>query len=127
MLRIVDTLEDSHVLNLSQRITSEHQLRDLGSRALGVRQHIIGTALFNDRTCIQDAAYNVLSTWLKGQPSRQEAFMSMQTGLKRARMNQLAADLRMWVQGIEDASRITDERRLLKLLFPTEHSRSCLE
>ena len=53
--------------------------------------------------------------------------MSMQTGLKRARMNQLAADLRMWVEGIEDASRITDERRLLKLLLPTEHTRSCLE
>ena len=62
MLRIVDTLEDSHVLHLSQRITSEQHLRDLGTRALGVKQHIIDTALFNYRTCIQDAAYNVLST-----------------------------------------------------------------
>ena len=33
-------------------------------------------------------------------------------------MNQLATDLRKWAGGIEDASQITDERKLLKLFLP---------
>ena len=58
----VDTLEDSHVLNLSQRITSEQELRDLGTKALKVPEHIINTALYNHRTSINDAAHDVLYT-----------------------------------------------------------------
>ena len=99
----VDTLEDLHALNLSQRIT-----RDLGTKALKVPEHIINTALYNHRTSINDAAHDVLCTWLKDQPARQEAYMDLQAGLKRAHMNQLATQLRMWVQGTEDVSQISD-------------------
>ena len=41
--------------------------------------------------------------------------MNLQAGLKRAEMNQLATLLRMWVGGIEDASQMTDQRKLLKI------------
>ena len=109
----VDTLEDSHILNLSQRITSEQELRDLGTKVLKVPEHIIDTALYNHRTSINDAAHDVLCTWLKDQPAKLEAYMNLQAGLKRAHMNQLATQLRMWVQGTEDVSQISDESMLL--------------
>ena len=116
-LYIVDTLEDSHVLNLSQRITSEQDLRIFGTNGLRVPEHVIDTALYNYRTCIQDAAHSVLSMWLKQQPNRQEAYMNLQAGLKRAQMNELAALVRKWVGAVEDASQITDESRSLKLML----------
>ena len=99
MLFISDTLEDSHILNLSQRITSEQDLRELGIRVLGLQEHITNTALYNHRTSIQDAAHDVLSTWRKQYQSSQEAYMDLKTGLKRAQMHQLAAQLRKWVEG----------------------------
>ena len=99
---LVVTLEDSHILNLSQQITTEQELRDLGTNALDVPEHIIDTALYNHRASIQEAAYVALSTWLKQYQSRQKAYINLQAGLKRAQMNQLAALLRKWSGGIDD-------------------------
>ena len=45
--------------------------------------------------------------------------MDLQPGLKRAQMNQLAALLRKLVEGIDDPSQISSERKLLKLLPTT--------
>ena len=102
-------------MNLSQRITSEQDLRELGTNALGVPEHIIDTALYNHRTCIQDAAHDVLSTWRKQYQSSQEAYLGLLTGLRRAQKGQLAALLRKWAGGMDDP----DERKLLKLFFST--------
>ena len=111
---IVDALEDLHVLNISQRVTSEQELRNLGTKALKVPEYIIDTALYNHRTSIQDAAHDVLSTWRKQYQSSQEAYLDLLAALKRAKMNQLATQLRMWVQGTEDVSQISDESQLLQ-------------
>ena len=100
----VVTLEDSHIWNLSQRITSGQDLRELGTRVLGFEKHIIYTALYNHRTSIQDAAYNVLSIWREHYQSSQVAYINLQAGLKRAQMNQLAAELQSWVEGISPES-----------------------
>ena len=103
-------------MKLSQRITSEQDLRELGTNVLKVAEHVIDTALNTYRnSSINNAAHDVLSTWRKQQPSGQEAYMDLQAGLKRAKMNQLAAQLRKWVEGIDDPSQISSERKLLKL------------
>ena len=107
------------MLNLSKKITSEQMLRDLGIRALKVQQCVIDSALYDHRTSIVDAAHDVLSTWFKEQPSRQEAYLNLQTGLKTADMNELAAELQYWVEGIEvdsafesaAVSQMTDESK----------------
>ena len=96
----VATLEDSHILKLSQYITSEQVLRELGTNGLGVPERTIDTALYNHRTSINDAAHDVLSTWRKQYQSSQEAYRNLQAGLKRAQMKDLAAKLQSWVQGV---------------------------
>ena len=104
-------LEDSHLLELSKWITSKQELWDIGTRVLNIQEQIIDAALHNQKTSIQDAAYSLLDTWIKGQSSRQEAYVSLQSGLKRCHMNQIASNLRMWVEGIENVSQLTDERK----------------
>ena len=107
----IATLEDSHILKLSQYITSEQDLRELGTNALGVRERTIDTALTNYRTSINDAAYNILSTWRKQYESSEKAFMDLQAGLRRAEKKELAALLRKWAGEQDDPN----ERKLLKL------------
>ena len=83
---------------------------------LGVKLYDINAAL-KDKDGIQDAALKVLSMWVKRQSSSQEAYLNLLIALKSAEMNELASYLKMWVTGIDDPSQITEERRLLKLLF----------
>ena len=116
----VVTLEDSHILKLSKHITSEQDLRELGTNALGVREHTIDTALTKYRnSSINDAAYNILSTWRKQYESSEKAFIDLQAGLRRAEKNELAALLRKWAGGQDDPN----ERKLLKLC-PTCNERT---
>ena len=68
------SLTDKHVLELSKRITRESELMDLGIKVLELPDYVTKTALFNKKE-IQDATYDVLSTWLKEQKNRQEAYM----------------------------------------------------
>ena len=75
-----------------------------------VKLYDINAAL-RDKDGIQDAAEKVLSMWVKRQPSRQEAYVNLLTALKSAEMNELAAHLRLWVEGIDDVSQITDESK----------------
>ena len=111
----LDTLEDSHILKLSQYITSEQDLRELGTNALGVPERIIDAALHNHRnSSINDAAYNILYTWREQYESNQKAFMDLQAGLKRAEKNELAALLRKWVEGTDDPFPISNERKCRK-------------
>ena len=108
----VATLEDSHILLLCEHITSEQDLRELGTNVLGVPERIIDTALHNHRnSSINGAAHDVLSTWRKKCASSEKAFMDLQAGLKRAQRNELAALLRKWAGGTDDPN----ERKLLKL------------
>ena len=112
-------LEDTHVLELSKRITNEQELKDLGIKALKLPKYIIQAALYNHRTSIQDAAHSVLSTWLKDQPSRKDAYRNLITGLQKAQMNQLAAELQYWVEGVSAESQKYGESELLSAIYGT--------
>ena len=82
---------------------------ELGVKVLKLPEDTIKAAMFDHRDSIQAATHKVLSKWRKEQSSGHEAYMNLLEGLKRAQMNQLAAHLRMWVGGLEDASQISDE------------------
>ena len=62
LFSLTGTLEDSHLVCLSQMITSVAQLCSLGIIGLGLKKEVVETALHNHRT-IEDAAYNAVSTW----------------------------------------------------------------
>ena len=87
------TLEDGHVVLLSQKITSGEQLRLLGINALGLKSAVVETALYDHRTSIREATYQVVSTWLKQQENASEAYTNLITSLQRCQMNQLANEL----------------------------------
>ena len=74
---------------------------ELGIKVLEVPTESIKASLFNHKGSIQAAAHDVLSTWFMGQNSGQEAYVNLLTGLKRAEMSELAAELQYWVEGIE--------------------------
>ena len=65
--------------------------------------------LFNQRNWIQGATHAVLSTWLKSQNTRQEAFRNLCAALTNAEMNHLAAELRTWVGGAIESRAISHD------------------
>ena len=87
------TLEDGHLVLLSQKITSGEQLRLLGINTLGLKSAVVETALYDHRTSIQEATYKVVSTWRNQQENSSEAFSKLITSLQRCQMNQLANEL----------------------------------
>ena len=98
------------MLELSKRIVSEPELKDLGIKVLSLPDFVIKTALYNKKE-IQDATYEVLSTLVNGQNSRPEAYINLYAGLKKNR-NQLAADLKQWVEEtVAEIGRTPEERK----------------
>ena len=94
---------DSHILHLSHQITSEEELRDLGTIGFKLEKSIIDNALFDHRTSIQGAAHGVLHRWVNMQTrGREEAYVNLLEALRECQMNQLAACLRELVEGPED-------------------------
>lgn len=59
------------------------------------------TTLYNKKE-IQSAAHAVLTTWSERQNNRQEAYINLQAGLRRAEMNQLADLLKQGVKETEE-------------------------
>ena len=118
MLFISDSLQDEHVFELSRRITDGDELTQFGIKVLTFKEDIIKAAMYDHSNSIQAATRKLLYKWLKQQPTGQEAYINLQMGLKRAQMNQLAAQLRKWVEGIDDPLQISGERKLLQLLQP---------
>ena len=102
-----DELDDSHVFELSRRITSESELVNLGINGLKLREYIIDAALFRHPKDIQDAAHDVLSEWVKRRANMVDAYQDLLTSLKHCKMNQLATDLRLLVQGTVDSGNIS--------------------
>ena len=99
--KIAGSIQDEHIVDLSRRITNSQELTDLGIKALKLPQYIVKAAMYNNGT-ISEAACDVLSTWLERQASRQQAFTDLHSALQRAEMEQLAAQLKQWVEGLED-------------------------
>ena len=106
---ISDTLEDSDILDLAKQITNPQKLRDLGTKGLKVQEHIINAALTDNKGSIQGAAYSVLSTWSKAQPSRREAKVKLQAALKEVHIDQPAACPRS--EGTAEGFKLTDESK----------------
>ena len=117
LLFVSDSLQDEHVLDLSKRITSAEELMDFGIKGLGLPDIKIKTAKYDHSDSIQAATYELLSTWLKKQTDRQEAYMNLLAGLKRAQMNQLAANLRTWVEGSGVILQILEESKWMIIVY----------
>ena len=84
---------------------------EFGIKVLTFKEDTIKAAMYDHSDSIQAATHEVLSKWLKKQPTRQEAYMNLLEGLKRAQMNQLASTLRRWVGGRGVISQITNESK----------------
>ena len=102
-------LKDEHLVSLSQRITSEKELLELGVKGLKLEDFIIKSALYNHKD-IQSAVYDVLSSWVKQYESRGEAFGHLQTALKRCNMKLLADELLGWTAIPSDSAQTLQER-----------------
>ena len=94
-----DSLEDVHLLDLSKRITTGEELTDLGIKVLKLPDFRIRAALYDHKKSIQAATQDVIHSWLLQQSNRQEAYTALHTGLKEAKMHQLAGELQLWVKG----------------------------
>ena len=110
---LLASLGDEHVLELSKRITSGEELVELGINGLGIPEFKIKAVMYDHSDSIQAATHELLSTWLKQQTDRQEAYMNLCTSLRRCQMNQLAIQLTKWVAGTDAASQITNRGMLV--------------
>ena len=97
---ILDSLEDTHLWELAQRITSEKELLDLGLNVLHLPEYKIKSSLHNKKD-IELAAHEALSTWRKDQISSEEAYKNLHTALCDQGWRQLAGELKSWVEGID--------------------------
>ena len=116
---IAGTLEDSYLLDLSQRITNGDELEELGIKTLKLPEFIIKSALYNHSRSIQSAAHNVLSTWLKQQQGdRQMAYTTLHTELLECdAFRSMAAELEQWVMGTVKETQISPECKLIPCCF----------
>ena len=106
---ISDTLQDWHMWSLAQEITSDEKLHDVGTGVLKLPKRVIDAARSDHRTSIVDAAYNVLSAWLKKQTNRKEAYINLHDALRSCQMKPLADKLKQWVKGTDDTTEISGE------------------
>ena len=104
-------LEDFHVVELSTRITSAQELLNLGIKGLNLPRHSIQSALYNHKDSIQDAAYTVISDWVKQYQHASEAYFNILASLQKCKMNQLASQLREWAEGPYSTWLITKESK----------------
>ena len=101
-------LEDSHILELSRRITNKQELMNLGIKGLNLPRHTIRSALYKNKDCIQDAAHAVISDWALQYETKSMAYVDIIASLQKCKMNQLASEVRQWAESaafIEDISK----------------------
>ena len=111
LIHISAELKDSHLVELSTRITSQQELMNLGIKGLNLPRHTIQSALYNHRDSIQDAAYAVISDWVLQYETRSKAFATLVACLQKCKMRQLATELRLWVEGADSTQEISKESR----------------
>ena len=71
---------------------------DLGIKALKLPDFKIQSALYDHKDSIMAATHEVIRAWLQQQSNKQDAYVALHTGLKEAKMNQLAGELQLWVE-----------------------------
>ena len=103
-------------MELSKRITNDDELMELGIKVLNFPKDTIKQTRHDHRDSIQAATHELLSKWLKKQPTRQEAYMNLQAGLKRAQMHHLTVE---GAEGTPEGSQVTDEgKQILSNVSP---------
>ena len=100
-----DSLQDEHILELSKRIPTGNELMDFGIKVLHLPECKINAALYDHSNSIQKATHDLLSTWMKRQISRQEAYTNLYSDLRKGEMKQLAGLLKQWVEGVREESK----------------------
>ena len=99
-----DSLTDSHILELSRRITDAEELWVLGVNVLGLSEHEIRSTQTKYHPDINQTAHHLLTTWLRQQVDRQEAYTALLVSLRGCQgMQNLAGRLKQWVEGSEVA------------------------
>ena len=73
--------------------------------------HKIQSELYNHKESIQDAAYAVISDWVKQYQHASEAYVNILASLEKCKMNQLASQLRKWAEVASDTGQITKESK----------------
>ena len=73
---------------------------DLGIKVLHLPESKIKSALYDHDNSIQEATHELLSTWMKGQTSRQEAYTNLYSDLRKGEMKELAGLVKQWVEGV---------------------------
>ena len=96
---ILDSLTDTHLWELAQRITSEQELRDLGLKVLHLPGDKVDLVLHNKKD-IELAAHEALKTWRKRWETPQEAYQNLYKGLWNLEWRWLAVELKNWVEDL---------------------------
>ena len=65
--------------------------------------------MHNHKDSIQEAAYTVLTTWASQQETKAKAYINTVAALKKCEMNQLATELREWVEGAAFTEQLSKE------------------
>ena len=86
-------LEHTHLVKLSQRLTDVGNLEKLAYRGLSLGHHEVQSAFENHPSEIQEAAYQILSTWSKGQEDREEAYNNLKAALEECNLVFLTSEL----------------------------------
>ena len=83
---------------------------ELGVNILQLPDFIVEAALYNKKE-IQSATYETLSTWVKQQTNRHEAYKTLHPALIKYRFTLLACELKQWVERTVEQSGISDESK----------------
>ena len=103
-------LLDTHIVLLSQKLTNQGILIDLGCRGLKLGYHDIDAAISNNQTDIQSAAYRVLQIWLRKQRNRTEAYRNLHAVLQECQMQMLVDQLVQWGEVSSGSPGMSEER-----------------
>ena len=63
--------------NLAQNITSNRDLRDLGTQGFGFKQNVLDTALRNNKDDINEAAIAIIKKWSDKYEDQAQAYTAL--------------------------------------------------
>ena len=120
---ISGSLLDEHILELSKRIPNGLELVDLGIKVLKLPEYVINAALYDHNNSIQEAAYQLLSMWLRGQTNRQQSYTYLYSALKEGNMGELAGLVKQMVEGLADTSPVSAESKYRSKFITVRNSK----
>ena len=85
-------MTDSNLLKLTNTITSAKMLRTIAVDGLGMKRPFIDSCLYNNRTDINEAAYQALNVWRDAYESDKEAYIDMCKALRHVQLDHLISE-----------------------------------